>query len=195
MDPTCSRPISRSPQLDSAGVEALRGRAFFSVAISTRTGLQSAHPMKRLLPIVLAVSLISALPVTASVRLDAKIWNTLRTYDVRTLSKNFDSHVGELAAIKFNFRGKDIHHLKPNWYEGSLWQPDPKGKKGFSNVRIMVSKKDLDAFKSITTDSTSGAEVTVYGRVLRDADANFVFVRLLGRNSVVDPSGNAVVSW
>lgn len=151
--------------------------------------------MKRLLPIVLAVSLISALPVTASVRLDAKIWNTLKTYDVRTLSKNFDSHVGELAAIKFNFRGKDIHHLKPNWYEGSLWQPDPKGKKGFSNVRIMVSKKDLDAFKSITTDSTSGAEVTVYGRVLRDADANFVFVRLLGRNSVVDPSGNAVVSW
>jgi hypothetical protein len=151
--------------------------------------------MKRLLPIILAVSLISALPVTASVRLEAKTWNALKTYDVRTLSKNFDSHAGELAAIKFNFRGKDVHHLKPNWYEGSLWQTDPKGQKGFPNVRIMVSKKDLDAFKSITTDSTSGAEVTVYGRVLRDAAANFVFVRLLGRNSVVDPSGNANVSW
>ena len=101
----------------------------------------------------------------------------------------------ELVAVKFNFRGKDIHHLKPNWYESSIWQPDPKGKKGFTDVRVMVAKKDLEAFKSITTDSSSGEEITVYGRVLRDFDANFMFVQVMGRKATTDADGGATVSW
>jgi hypothetical protein len=47
-------------------------------------------------------------------------------YDVVTLSRDLDGHMGELIAVQCNFRGKDIHHLKPNWYEGSIWKPDPE---------------------------------------------------------------------
>ena len=104
-------------------------------------------------------------------------------------------HARDLVAVKFTFRGKDIHHLKPNWYESSIWQPDPNGRKGFSNMRVMVAKKDLDAFKSITTNAGAQDEMTVYGRVLRDFDSNFFFVQLLGRNLVTDPNGNATISW
>ena len=138
---------------------------------------------------------IAVSPLFADMHFDAKIWRGLQTYDVRTLNKNIDAHVNELVAVHFNFRGKDIHHLKPGWYESSIWQPDPEGRKGFSEVRVMVSKDDLKIFKSLPTDSSSGAEITVYGRVRRDADAKFVFVRLIGRNTTVDANGKVTVSW
>jgi len=152
--------------------------------------------MKRiLLPFVSALiaSNIFAAPISFE---DAKrARGGVPMYDVVTLSKYLDQHMGELVAVKCNFRGKDIHHLKPNWYESSIWQPDPQGKKGFSNIRVMIAKKDLSAFKSITTDAASSAEITVYGRVLWDSENNFTFVQLLGRNVVVDPSATATVSW
>jgi hypothetical protein len=152
--------------------------------------------MKKVSSLILALICIGAINARAAgARFDAKTWQALQAYDVRALSKNFRAHVGELVAMKFNFRGKDIHHLKPNWYEGSVWQPDPQGKKGFSDVRVMVSKKDSPAFKSITTDSTSSTEITIYGRVLLDSESNFAFVQVLGRNAAVDPSGNVNVSW
>ena len=131
----------------------------------------------------------------AGTRLDGKAWAKLQTYDVRTLAPKMEGHVRELVAVKFNFRGKDIHHLKPNWYEGSIWQPDPKGKKGFTNVRVMIAKKDLDAFKSLPTDSSSGELLTVYGRVLRDFDANFMFVQVMGTKAATDTNGNTAISW
>ncbi|HEY2125097.1 MAG TPA: hypothetical protein VGG94_06500 [Chthoniobacterales bacterium] len=131
----------------------------------------------------------------AGTRVDAKEWSKLQTYDVRALAPKMKAHIRELVAVKFNFRDKDIHHFKPNWYEGAIWQPDPKGKKGFTDVKVLIAKKDLEAFKSITTDSSAGAEMTAYGRVLLDFDSHFPFVELLGRNSVVDPAGNATVSW
>ena len=132
----------------------------------------------------------------AGVRYDAKTWREVQTYDVNALSKNLASHVRELVAVKFNFRGKDIHHLKPNWYESSIWQINPEQKGKFSDVRVMVSKADLSAFKSIPTESAPSAPALVlYGRVQRDAEANFLFVGLVGRNATVDSAGNAVVSW
>lgn len=131
----------------------------------------------------------------AGTRVDGKTWAKVQTYDVRTLAPQIERHVRELVAVKFNFRGKDIHHLKPNWYESSIWQPDPKGKKGFTDVRVMIAKKDLDAFKSIPTDSSSGEEITVYGRILRDFDANFMFVQLMGRNAAAASDGGSTISW
>src|SRR5258706_483954 len=80
------------------------------------------------------------------VNLEAKAWQNVKTYDVRVLNKDLRGHIGEFTALKFTFRGKDIHHMKPGWYEASIWQPDPRGKKGFSDVRVMVAKKDLEAF-------------------------------------------------
>jgi hypothetical protein len=151
--------------------------------------------MKRLLPLVLAVSLSCGLTASGALRIESKTWKNVQTYDVRELSKTLDSHLGQIVGIKFNFRSKETRHLKPNWYESALWQPDPKGKKGFSDVRVMVAKKDLKAFQSLPRDSTTGTESTVYGKVMHDPDANFAFVRLIGRNTIVDPAGNAVVSW
>lgn len=59
----------------------------------------------------------------------------------------------------------------------------------------MVAKKDIAAFKSITSDFQSPAEVTVYGRVEKDPENNFVYLRLLGRRAEIDASGNATVDW
>jgi hypothetical protein len=126
---------------------------------------------------------------------EAKNWQKLHTYDVRTLAPEIKNHMHELVAIKGTFRGKDIHHLKPNWYEGSLWQPDPKARKHFADVRVLIAKADLSTFKSITTDSSAGQEMTFYGTVELDFDSHFLFVRLLGRNVSVDAKGNATITW
>jgi hypothetical protein len=143
------------------------------------------------------LSLLAILPGTsaAGTPVDGKTWAKVQTYDVRTLAPQMDGHLHELVAVKFNFRGKDIHHLKPNWYESSVWQPDPKGRKGFTDVRVMIAQKDLNAFKSITADSTSGEELTVYGKVLRDFDAHFLFVQVIGRKATTDGKGNTTISW
>ena len=136
------------------------------------------------------VAAISGKPV----RYDAKVWRAVQTYDVETLSKNLDAHTRELLAVKCYFRGKDIHHMKPNWYESSIWQAIPGQSGKFAHVSVMVAKPDLEAFKSIPTD-TSGTGITLYGRVEYDVASKFRFLRLVGRNAAVDPAGNATVTW
>ena len=77
---------------------------------------------------ILALSCIGATNLLGeSLRIDAKTWAGVQTYDVRTESRNLKSYTGQLVALRFNFRGKDIHHLKPNWYESSIWQAGPVG--------------------------------------------------------------------
>jgi len=148
--------------------------------------------MKRLSLLLLAIFLSNG-PIMfgATVRYDAKTWRAVQTYDLATLSKNLDAHVRELVGVKCNFRGKDIHHMKPNWYESSIWQPI-SGE--FAHVSVMVSKPDLGAFKSLPTDS-SGGEITIYGRVEYDVQSKFRFLRLVGRNATTDSAGNATVTW
>ena len=141
------------------------------------------------------LALLVAVPALAAMQFDAKIWRGLQKTDVRSLSKDIGGRVGQLVEVHCNFRGKDIHHMKPGWYECSLWQPDPNGHKGFSDVRVMVSQKDLATFKTLPTDSTSAADITLYGKVLRDSEAHFLFIRLIGRTAAVDPAGNVTVSW
>ena len=146
---------------------------------------------------VLVIALMGVGAITslgAGGRMDGKTFRSIQTYDLRGLRESLKSHSREFVAVKFNFRGKDIHHLKPNWYESSIWQRDPEGKKPV-DLRVMVAKKDLPAFKSITTDASSAADITVYGRVLWDADSKFTFIQLIGRNAMLDSSGNAIVSW
>jgi hypothetical protein len=128
-------------------------------------------------------------------KIDAKSWQNIGKFNPAMLSKTLGDHVGQLVAAQFNFRGKDVHHLKPNWYLGSIWQRDAAEKKGFSNVRVLFARKELAAFESITADATSSARLTLYGRVERDADNQFYFVRVLGRRATVDSSGNANVAW
>ncbi|HUE41397.1 MAG TPA: hypothetical protein VMO75_05675 [Chthoniobacterales bacterium] len=151
--------------------------------------------MKRKL-LLLAVLLTTNTVITfgAPVRYEARVWRAVQTYDLTTLSKDLDAHMRELVAVKCNFRGKDIHHTKSNWYESSIWQPIAGESGKFAHVSVMVAKPDLNAFKSIPTDS-SGTEITLYGRVEYDVASKFKFLRLVGRNATVDSAGNATVTW
>ena len=97
--------------------------------------------MKRILLFTVAI-LIGNGPImceAAVVRYDAKIWRAVQTYDLVTLSKNLDSHLRELVAVKCNFRGKDLHHMKPNWYESSVWQNIPGERGKFAHGSVMVA--------------------------------------------------------
>jgi len=149
--------------------------------------------MKRVLLLVITMLVARGL-VAKPVRYEAKVWRAVQTYDLATLSKNLDAHTRELVGVKCNFRGKDIHHMKPNWYESSVWQPIAGESGKFAHVSVMVAKPDLNAFKSIPTDS-SGTEITLYGRVEHDVQSHFTFLRLVGRNVTTDAAGNATVSW
>jgi len=151
--------------------------------------------MKRILFLtILTLSGSGAAIFAAGVHYDAKVWRAVQIYDLVMLSKNLDAHMRELVAVKCNFRGKDFHHLKPNWYESSIWAPIPGQNGKFAHVSVMIAKPDLAAFKSLPTDS-SGTEITIYGRVEHDAQANFTFLRLVGRNATTDAAGNATVTW
>jgi hypothetical protein len=151
--------------------------------------------MKRILVLLVGILVGNdSIMFGAAIRYDAKVWRAVQTYDLVTLSKNLDGHMRELVAVKCNFRGKDLHHMKPNWYESSIWQNTPGERGKFVHVSVMVAKPDLTAFESIATDS-SGTEITLYGRVEQDAQAHFTFLRLVGRNATTDSAGNATVTW
>jgi hypothetical protein len=121
-------------------------------------------------------------------------WKDVETVDVAMLKESMEGRIRQTIGVRFNFRGKDIRHMKPNWYQSSLWQPNPNGK-GFIDVQVMVAKKDLPAFKAITTNAQSPEVMTVYGEVLRDFERKFLFVRLIGSKATVDAGGDATVTW
>jgi hypothetical protein len=153
--------------------------------------------MKRIF--VLTTAIVIALGAIAfagekPVAYKAELWRNVQIYDVATLSKDLAAHTRQLVGVKCSLRGKDIHHMKPNWYESSVWQPIPGQSGKFSHLSVMIAKKDLDAFKSIPTD-TSGAEITLYGIVEYDIKPNFRYLRLIGRNVSTDAAGNATVTW
>jgi hypothetical protein len=128
-------------------------------------------------------------------RFDAAQWRGVQTYDVPALAQQQGALLGKIVGVRFNYRSEKSRGMKPNWYEASLWQRDPKGKKGFSFVRAMVAKNDVPAFQSITSNFQSPGEVTVYGRIERDPENHFVYLRLFGRKVETDASGNATVDW
>ena len=149
--------------------------------------------MKTILIAILALfGLTSAF---AGQHFDAATWKNVQTYDCPTLLKQETSLLGRVVGVRFHYRSAKLRHFAPRWYEAALWQNDPNAKKGFSGVRVIVDKKDVPAFQAITSDSNSTADVTVYGHVEKDADNNFVQVRLLGRKVVLDSAGNATVDW
>ena len=149
--------------------------------------------MKTILTTIL--SLAFAASAFSSQRFDAATWRGVQTYDVPTLLKQEASLVGKIVGVRFNYRSKKLRGMKPSWYEASLWQPDPNAKKGFSGLRVMVAKKDKAAFESITPDFRSAEQITVYGRIERDPDNNFAYLRVIGRKAEIDSSGNATVDW
>jgi hypothetical protein len=149
--------------------------------------------MKTILTAILMFAFVAS--AFAGQRFDAARWRAVQTYDVPVLLQQQGSLLGKIVAVRFNYRSEKLRGMQPGWYEASLWQRDPKAKKGFSAVRVMVAKKDVPAFQSITSDFQSPAEITVYGRMERHPENNFVYLRLLGRKVELDASGNATVDW
>ena len=152
--------------------------------------------MKRILPLLFlilgAAALFAASP--KPVRYEAKVWRSVQTYDLVTLSKDLEAHTRELAGVRFSYRGKDIRHMKPNWYQSSIWQPMAGESGKFAHIAVMVAKSNLDAFKAIPTNS-GGGEITIYGRVEYDLATKYRFLRLVGKNVSTDSAGNATVTW
>jgi hypothetical protein len=144
---------------------------------------------------LIIVALLGAMSVSYAETFDAKTWQGIQTYDVAALAKIVDSQIGKIVGVRCEFRSESLRHIKPNWYEAALWQHNSEERTGFSYVRVFVAKKDLPAFESIPNDFKSSASVIVYGQVQKDADANYVFVRLVGRKVTFDSARNATVSW
>jgi hypothetical protein len=149
--------------------------------------------MKTFLMTITAFVLASS--ALAGQRFDAAAWRNVQTYDVPALLKQEASLIGRIVAVRFHYRSAKLRHLAPSWYEASIWQHDPKAKSGFSALRVMVAKKDVPAFQTITSDFNSVTEVTIYGRIEKDPENNLAHVRLLGRKVELDAAGNATVDW
>jgi hypothetical protein len=135
--------------------------------------------------------------IFAGARFDSKTWGKLQKFDVKTLGKDhtLDAHVGQLVELHFQFRSKELRHIKPNWYQASVWQAAPEGRRGFISVPVMIANTDLNGFNAFTTDSRANADLKIYGQVLYDFGINFTFVRVIGTNTFVDGDGHANVTW
>ena len=151
--------------------------------------------MKKILSLAVVLGFVGAMNAFGGQQLKRDTWRGVQTYDLPALQKIESSQVGNIVGVRINYRGKRISHPRPNWYEGSIWRHRPGDKDKFPFLRVMVAKKDLPSFNSIPTDFQSPAEIVVYGEVGRDTQANFLFIRLLGRKVTLDASGNATVDW
>jgi hypothetical protein len=149
--------------------------------------------MKTILITILAFACLTS--ASSQQRLEPTNWRKVQIYDVPALLEQEVSLLGKTVAVRFNYRSEKVRNLQPSWSEASIWQRDPKTKSGFSALRVMVAKKDLPAFKTITSDFRSAELITVYGRIEKDPDGPFVYLRLLGRKIVTGPLGNETVDW
>ncbi|HJT45607.1 MAG TPA: hypothetical protein VJ721_04970 [Chthoniobacterales bacterium] len=158
--------------------------------------------MWRILMTLLALAIVVSadagqVRIFAGARFDSKAWAKLQKFDVTTLSKDraLDANVGRLVELHFQFRSKELRHLKPNWYQASVWEAAPEGRRGFVSVPVMIANTDLKAFESFTTDHRSAADLKLYGQVLYDFGINYVFIRVIGINAFVDADGITNVTW
>jgi hypothetical protein len=145
---------------------------------------------------ILLLALLAPTTASAAERIKTKAWRAVKTYDMQTLQKAEPLPLRQVVGVRFNYRQRDIRHLKPNWYYSSIWSANRSGERvDLTSVPVMVSKADLAAFQSLPTDPASGGSFTAYGQVLRDAEANYIFLRLFGTKVKRDARGNATVSW
>ena len=135
--------------------------------------------MKSLLVIIFVVAFAASNFAAASPAPESTPRN-LPTFDVPAFLQQQGTLLNQIVAVRFHYRSEKIRHLQPNWYQAALWQRDPKAKSGFSFVRVMVEKKDLAAFKTIRSDFQSAVELTAYGRVEREPEGNYIYLRLKG---------------
>jgi len=141
------------------------------------------------------LSLISFTTAFAGQKIDAATWKSVQTYDVPTLLKQETSLIGKIVAVRFQYRSAKLSHRTPRVYEAAIWQHDPTSKKGYSGLHVAIMKENVKAFETITSNSNSAAEVTLYAIVEKHPDANLAQLRVLGLKATTDAAGNATIDW
>jgi hypothetical protein len=142
-----------------------------------------------LLTTALALSSRAAEPAKSSA-------SSIPVYDMPALQKLDALPMRKIVGVHFNYRHKDIQHLKPNWYYGTIWHiQQGSGKDRLDHVSVMVSKADLAAFKALPTDFRSGADYVVYGQILKDTQSALLFLRLVGTKMKKDSTGKPTFTW
>ncbi len=148
--------------------------------------------------IVLLAALLAACPATAPAaeRYEAKSWRRVKTHDMAALQKIDPLPLRQIVGVRFGYRDTEIRHLKPNWFYSSIWSITRDGNRAdFSHVPVMVAKADLDAFKALPMNPESAGKYVVYGQVLQDSEAGFLFLRLIGTKVRPEKRGRVAVSW
>lgn len=146
--------------------------------------------------LLLLLLILSAAHARAAERYDAKSWRRVKTHDMATLEKIDPLPLRQVVGVRINYRSADVRHLKPNWFYSSIWSITRSGNRAdFSHIPVMVAKGDLDAFKALPTSPESAGKYVVYGQVLKDHDAGFLFLRLIGTKLKHEKRGRVAVSW
>jgi hypothetical protein len=152
--------------------------------------------MTKAAPLALLLTLLALSSLSGAERIDAKTWQRVKTYDMPTLKKMEPLPMRMIVGVRFDYRNANIMHLKPNWFHGSIWHESRSGGRAdVDNIPVMVAKADVPAFRALPTTFEADRKFVVYGQVLNDADANYIFLRLLGTKVQRDRRGNATISW
>lgn len=150
----------------------------------------------RSLLLLTLVFLSAAATSSAAERYDAKSWRRVKTHDMAALQKVDPLPLRQVVGVRFNYRAADIRHLKPNWFYSSIWSVTRSGNRAdFSHIPVMVAKADLEAFKALPASPESAGKYVVYGQVLKDSEAGFLFLRLIGTKLKHEKRGRVAVSW
>jgi hypothetical protein len=152
--------------------------------------------MTKIAPLSCLCAVLVAVTSSAADRIPAEAWRRVRTYDMQSLQKVDPLPMRQVVGVRFNYRAKDIRHLKPNWHYSSIWSRTRVGNRvQFDNVSVMVESAALPAFRAISSDPGSASEYLVYGQVLQDTESGFLFLRLLGTKVSRNGRGDALISW
>ena len=151
--------------------------------------------MGTIVRLVTALALLGGSTAAAAEQIDAKTWRRVKTYDMRALQKLEPLPMRQIVGVRFNYRHETIRHLKPNWFQGSIWRYSRGETDDFDYIQVMVSKADVEAFRALPTDFRAGKKFVVYGQILKDQEAGFTFLRLLGTKVQRGKGGRVTVSW
>ena len=148
------------------------------------------------LTLLVAFLAIAASTSSAAERYTAKTWRRVKTYDMAALEKIDPLPMRQVVGVRFNYRATDIRHLKPNWFYSSIWTMTRHGDRAdVSHIPVMVAMADLDKFKALPSSPESAGKYVVYGQVLQDSEAGFLFIRLIGTKVKHEKRGRVAVSW
>lgn len=148
--------------------------------------------MKR---VAFALLLCLASQVFAAERFTAAAWRRVKVYDMDALKTLDPAPLRQFVGVRFQYRNRGIEHWKPNWFESSIWNHRRAAADQFDYIPVLVSQADLAAFETLPSNPDASGTRVVYGQILKDYDANFTFLRLIGTRVIRERGSRVVVSW